>query len=133
MQNVQVTSTGEADVFCLCAASEPYGSLFSGHSSRVKLWSSDGKLVHSLDTPTPGDVTCIDTCMGLGRFAISVDKSVYYYDQRNLSAPVQTYTCNRDDINQLSFNSKGEFLAACDDSGDIQVINVEDTCFQDMS
>lgn len=127
MHASRVTSTGEPDVFCLCAASESRGSVFTGHSSRVKLWSPDGELLHSFATPTQGDVTCIDTCSNhVTRFAVSVDSFAYYYDIRKLSQPLQTFAYNRDDINQLLIHRNGEFLAICDDSGDIQIVNIED-------
>ena len=128
MKSIQVTATREPDVFCVCAAGEPRGGIFSGHSSRVKLWSSDGVLVHALDAPTPGDVTSICTCpTHVTQFAFSADTSVFYYDQRNVSTPIKQFSFNREEINEICINRKGEFLAACDDSGDIQIIDIENT------
>lgn len=126
LKSAQVIATYEPDVFCVCAAGEPRGGIFTGHPSRVKLWSPDGVLACALDTPTPGDVTCICTCPShVTQFAVSMNTSVFYYDQRNISAPIHHFSFNRDEINQICINKKGEFLAACDDSGDIQVIDID--------
>ncbi|KAJ1282102.1 hypothetical protein BS78_03G024300 [Paspalum vaginatum] len=43
------------------------------------------------------------------------------------SKPLETYTYNRDEINQIAVSSKG-FLAAADDSGDVKIINTIQKC-----
>ncbi|WOL09111.1 WD repeat-containing protein 53 [Canna indica] len=39
--------------------------------------------------------------------------------------PLETYNYNKDEINQISFSTKSNFLAAADDSGEVKII---DTC-----
>ena len=120
--------TKEEDVFCVLSSNEPAGSVFSGHNSLVKIWDKSGQLVANLETkPTQdGDITCICASpINPLEFAVSIDKSVFLYDQRNLSTPLKIFKdYSKDEINEICMNKKGEFLCACDDSGEIQVIDI---------
>ncbi|KAF5840759.1 WD40-repeat-containing domain protein [Dunaliella salina] len=35
-----------------------------------------------------------------------------------------TFSCNKDEVNQVAINAKGNFLAAADDAGDVQVLDL---------
>ncbi|URE15398.1 ribosomal protein [Musa troglodytarum] len=43
--------------------------------------------------------------------------------------PMETYSYNKDEINQISFSTKSNFLAAADDSGEVKII---DSCQQSL-
>ncbi|CAD5187920.1 unnamed protein product [Musa acuminata subsp. malaccensis] len=43
--------------------------------------------------------------------------------------PLETYSYNKDEINQISFSTKSNFLAAADDSGEVKII---DSCQQSL-
>ncbi|KAF9621846.1 hypothetical protein IFM89_028434 [Coptis chinensis] len=42
--------------------------------------------------------------------------------------PLETYNHNKEEINQISCNSKSSFLAAADDSGGIKIIDIRQHC-----
>ncbi|CAO2823506.1 unnamed protein product [Amaranthus hypochondriacus] len=42
--------------------------------------------------------------------------------------PLESYKYNKDEINQISCNSKSTFLAAADDSGDVKIIDIQRKC-----
>eukprot|EP01135_Chromosphaera_perkinsii_P008750 Nk52_evm83s1444 gene=Nk52_evmTU83s1444 len=46
-------------------------------------------------------------------------------DLRNANTWIEKYDVSKDDINQISINGKGKLLAAADDEGEIQVIDLE--------
>lgn len=109
------------DTLCLCA--HPTGVLYSGHDSCYVQW-KDGKRVETV--PLTGTVNCI-TCSPLDDNFLSVaaDNAVLLYDRRSTSKTLQKFTFNQEEINQTALNEKGNFLAACDDSGEVKIIDLE--------
>lgn len=115
--------TGQEDTFCLCSARD--GRLLTGHYSVIKIWdpSKNWSLSHSIYT-AQGEVTCIaqspvlDHCV-----AASVGSTVLMFDLRSSSKPVNEFSFLSEDINEVTFHPKGTYLSACDDAGDIAVID----------
>ena len=112
-------------MFCLCASGT---NLLSGHHKLVKSWSPEKSVEAAwrLSLPVSGDVTCICTSPANHElFAVSVDTSVLLYDQRSPGSPLHHFTCNREEINEICINRRGQYLSACDDSGAIQVMDIQ--------
>ncbi|KAG1330225.1 putative WD repeat-containing protein 53 [Cocos nucifera] len=42
--------------------------------------------------------------------------------------PLETYNYNKDEINQIAYSSKSNFLATADDSGDVKIIDTSQQC-----
>lgn len=42
--------------------------------------------------------------------------------------PLETYSYNKDEINQIACHSKSSFLAAADDGGDVKIIDIRQHC-----
>ncbi|KAJ7392826.1 WD repeat-containing protein 53 [Desmophyllum pertusum] len=59
------------------------------------------------------------------RLYASCGNRIFSYDLRNPSSTVCEFEFNGDEVNQVAIHDKGKFLAACDDSGEIKVIDVE--------
>ena len=119
---VSLLDTGVEDTFCLCSTKN--NNLLSGHDSLLKLWSpKDGSLINQISTSVRGDVTCI--VQSEKTFAASVDNTVLFYDWRDLVKPLHQFSFNREEINEICIHQNGNFLCACDDSGEIKVIDVE--------
>lgn len=117
----QKLDTGKDDTYCLCL--HPSGVLYSGHDSCYMSW-KDGKRLEKI--PLGGTVTCISSSPVDDNFlAVAVDNAVAVYDRRNTSKPTQEFQFNQEEINQTALNEKGNFLAACDDSGEIKIIDLE--------
>ena len=55
---------------------------------------------------------------------VAASESIHLMDRRQFNASIETLAFNQDEINQVTLNEKEEFLAACDDSGEIKIINV---------
>ena len=111
----------------LCVTSLADGRLISCHESAFKVWRADGSsLLHTIAAPTAGDVTCVcQSPADQHQLAVSVSSTVACYDDRNLSAPVHSYQCNSEEVNEVYFHHRGPYLCACDDSGEVKIIDTE--------
>lgn len=117
------------DTSCLYASNNG-SELISGHTSLVKLWNITKKIdTHCFSSfephhDPPSDVTSICS-VNSTTLAVSLDRTVLFFDRNDLSQPKKSFpNCCQDEINHLGVNKKGEFLSACDDSGEIVIINI---------
>lgn len=109
------------------------GILASGGEDGLCIWSKDGtsqtKLPftsHLSSDRDPKEVNSVCFCVkNPERLFASCGSKTLRYDLRNLASTVCEFQFNEDEINQLAIHDKGTFLAACDDSGEIKVIEVE--------
>ena len=129
MEKSEVFSSGETDVISLCGSIHSDSDrLYSGHDSLVKVWNLlTRQMISSIETKhvVQGEVSSICEISST-LLAIAVNRSVLVYHFRDFSTPCQSYVnCTKEEINQIVVNKKGEFLTACDDSGEILIIDVE--------
>lgn len=111
------------DTLCLCVHST--GVIYSGHDSCYMQW-KDGKRIESVSLS--GEVNSITSSPLNDNFlSVAVDNAVVLYDRRFTSKPVQEFRFNQEEINQTALNEKGNFLAACDDSGEVKIIDLENS------
>ena len=111
------------------------GAVFTGHDSKLNVWirtQDDSKTksckwskTGTLITPTKGDVNaiCEATTASRGLLIFSLDNCILFYDRQNLTEHLRQVCHSKDEINQLSVNAKGNLLCACDDSGEIKLID----------
>ncbi|KAB5534164.1 hypothetical protein DKX38_017250 [Salix brachista] len=62
---------------------------------------------------------------------VSCGNEVKCFDLHNMAsawAPFKSYTYNKEEINQISCNSKAAFLASTDDGGDVKIIDIRQHC-----
>ncbi|KAG2687918.1 hypothetical protein I3760_09G071400 [Carya illinoinensis] len=61
---------------------------------------------------------------------VSSGKEVKCFDVHMAAAwkPLETYTYNKEEINQVVCNSKSTFLAAADDGGEVKIIDIHQHC-----
>ena len=121
-------NTNLEDTSCVCCLSD--GRLLSGHESTFKLWSSvrvsNPLLLRAVDVHAVGGITNIcQSPKDQHQVAVAVSSSVMCYDLRNLSAPFQMYSYNREEINEVCFHTTQPYICACDDSGEIKIIDIE--------
>lgn len=108
------------------------GVLVSGGEDELCIWSKDGtsqsKLPFTSHLSSGRDskeVNSVCFCVkNPERLYASCGNKILVYDLRNLASTVCEFQFNADEINQLDIHDKGTFLAACDDSGEIKVIDV---------
>ncbi|GJZ09746.1 WD repeat-containing protein 53 [Tanacetum coccineum] len=61
---------------------------------------------------------------------VSSENEVKVFDVHMLASwkPLESYNYNKEEINQISCNSKSSFIAAADDGGDIKIIDIHQKC-----
>ncbi|XP_076895833.1 uncharacterized protein LOC143548604 [Bidens hawaiensis] len=61
---------------------------------------------------------------------VSSETEVRVFDVHMLASwkPLESYNYNKEEINQITCNSKSSFLAAADDGGDIKIIDIRQKC-----
>ena len=115
----------------LCVAVDAGGRVVSGgENGELAFWTLDGSPPQKHKVPQPeeaGDVTCL-ACSKRKPHELyaSCGTSVLLYDMRSMAEPVHRFDFNEDEIDQIVLNEKEAFLAACDDSGHIKVINLQE-------
>ena len=106
---------------------------------RCILWSSEGEILSNIcvnadDGSTTSKATSaedppLNTVKFMpndpDRFFISSGNKVFGFDVRKPSSPSTKFEYNSEEINQISINDKGEYLAACDDDGEIKIIDLQ--------
>ncbi|PWA71151.1 transducin/WD40 repeat-like superfamily protein [Artemisia annua] len=61
---------------------------------------------------------------------MSSENEVKVFDVHMLASwkPLESYNYNKEEINQITCNSKSSFIAAADDGGDIKIIDIRQKC-----
>ncbi len=127
---LHVDST-EREVSCLVRGTLS-GLVYTGHEGRVRIW-RHGTGPEALVTASTihcdrdDEVTHV-TEIGENAIAISVGRSVLVYDTNKdpPNTPSQRFlNCTKEEINHLSVNSGVEFMSACDDSGDVVILDIK--------
>ena len=104
------------------------GILVSGGEDSLCIWSSDGtpQSKFSLENANCKEVNSVCFCLKYPeRLYASSRNRIFSYDIRNLATTVCEFEFNVDEINQIATHDKSTFLAACDDSGEIKIIDVQ--------
>jgi WD40 repeat protein len=124
--------TDEEENSCLCFSRNEI--LLTGHESKFKVWTRAGGkyewiLTHVVDIPEKGCVTCITQYPSTEeKYAVSFNNCLAIYNVFNRPQLVHIFHFNTDEINQIDINARASFICACDDSGDIKVIDVQNLC-----
>lgn len=111
----------EGTVLCIAGGDSVCAS--GDEKGQVILWDSER---HTTGKVSAGDNDVTALCFAPNEpylFAAS-GSSIARYDLRNLSSVLETLNFNTDEINELHIKQK--YLGACDDSGEIKLINLTD-------
>ena len=115
----------------LCIDTSKDGTIVTGgEEGEVCVWDSTGTLIAKHQYPE-GDVSSI--CISRlhpDRIFLACGTDILVVEQRNFKEPKKTLQFNTEDINQIALNEKEDFLAACDDSGLVKIINIHNSCVQ---
>ncbi len=126
-------SGGHTDTI-LCVATNHIKQVATGsENNQVCLWDSEvGKVnckLHPAGTENSHrddsqDVTslCFSSTQPHNLYC-AVDTCIYLYDTRCADLHVARFEYNKEEINQLALHPKDTYLAACDDSGQIRIID----------
>ncbi|XP_067668520.1 WD repeat-containing protein 53-like [Haliotis asinina] len=99
-----------------------------GENGELCLWSlSSGEL---LDKYVKPDTDCTSVLFSKSKpnllYAAFGQEVLIFDTDADFQIPIHTFQCNQEEINQIQMDDKEDFLAACDDSGEIKVINVNE-------
>ena len=137
-QVVATVDTKEESNSCLCFSRNE--RLLTGHESKFMVWADtctgctkrEWALIHVVNVPEKGCVTCITQFpIAEEKYAVSFNNCVAVYSfvgGCSSPQPLHMFRFNADEINQLDINPKASLICACDDSGEIKVIDVENLC-----
>ena len=118
---------GHEDSVLSCATTSEGKILSGGENGELCMWSLDGQNIAKNKINPVGDVTslcCANTRPDI-LYAAGGD-GLFMYDLRQLSQHVEHYQFNEDEINHIDINEKDEYLASCDDSGQIKIVSLND-------
>ena len=125
LELVMKINTQTEDTACVYFGS--HGDLFTCHDRVLHCWSPQGIMTSTVKCPFSGTINCIQQSpTSANTFVYGVDNAVVCCDNRNWTLPVHTFKCNKDEVNEVSFHPSGKYVCACDDSGEIKVIDLED-------
>ncbi|XP_013396809.1 WD repeat-containing protein 53 [Lingula anatina] len=113
----------------LCLDVHPDGQLVSGaEQGEIIVWNTEGKAVTKICSPNQEeDVASVCSSKSNQNMVYSAaGQGVFIYDLRSGTSPVHQFEINEDEVNQVTVNEQGTFLAACDDANTIKVINLQE-------
>ena len=127
---LHVDST-ETEVSCLVRGTLS-GLVYTGHEGRVRIWRHGTGpealvIASTIQCDSDDEITDI-TEIGETRIAISVGRSVLIYDTNKdpPNKPSQRFiNCTKEEINHLSVNIGAEFISACDDTGNVIILDIK--------
>lgn len=104
------------------------GILASGGEEELCVWSKDGAPQTKLSCSSAESKEVNSVCFcgkNPERLYASCGNKIFGYDLRNLSSTVCEFEFNEEEINQVTIHDRGTYLAACDDSGEVKVVDVQ--------
>ncbi|XP_021351299.1 WD repeat-containing protein 53-like [Mizuhopecten yessoensis] len=123
----EVLSGGHTStVLCVDVKKDGSNIASGGEGGQICLWSTSGTLIHkyvNLNTD------CGSICFSKEKENMlysSFDDKICVFDLKNFSEPVETFNVNQDEVNQIVLDEKEKFLAACDDSGEIKILDIQE-------
>lgn len=102
-----------------------FGVLASGSEDCLCVWNSDGTPSTKINSPNDSDIAGV--CFSKQKpeeLFFSAGTKIFNYDLRSMSSPLCEFEYNEDEINQIVVHDKGQYLAACDDTGAVKVIDL---------
>ena len=99
------------------------------------LWSPSGQIINDINVNSAHGLSSDECAFNSVTFRLPHGNELYIssgtqilaYDIRKCSSCMNKFDFNDEEINQLCVNSSGQYLAACDDSGEIKVIDIHES------
>lgn len=90
------------------------------------IWKTDCSLVKKIEIPDTGCTSVLFSKENENILYAAFDENIKVFDLGNLPNAVECFEFNQEEINQVVMDEKEKYLAACDDSGEIKVIDLHD-------
>ena len=124
--NIKFTGGHTDSALCVDCKADGTRIVSGGEDGEVCLWDRNGTLLHKLH-PQPDDCTSVWVSkMSDNLFYIACGTEVKSFDDRNLQQSVENFEFNEEEINQIVLDEKEHHLAACDDSGEVKIISLQE-------
>lgn len=124
--NIKLTDGHTNSALCVDCKTDGSRIISGGEDGEVCLWERNGSLLHKLHS-LPEDCTSVlfsRTTESL--FYVATGTAVKVFDERSLQQSVENYQFNEEEINQVVLDEKEHYLAACDDTGEVKIISLEE-------
>lgn len=103
-----------------------FGVLASGGEDCLCVWASDGTPLTKINSTGEEEVTSV--CFSKQKpeqLFFSTGTKILNYDLRSMKSPLCEFEYNEDEINQIVLHEKGQYMAACDDTGAVKIIDLQ--------
>lgn len=124
--NLRLQGGHTSSVLCVDAKDGGAEIISGGEAGEICLWNNDGFLKHKISSETDDCTSIFISKTKEYIFYASVGNAVKIFDARNLHGAVESYQFNEEEINQIVLDEKEGYLAACDDSGEVKVISMQE-------
>ncbi|ESP04891.1 hypothetical protein LOTGIDRAFT_156130 [Lottia gigantea] len=122
---VQLGNGHTASVLCLDVQRQTEQLASGGENGELCVWALESKSL--LKKYVKADCECTSVCFSKTNLDIlyaAFEREVFVFDINDFEEPILTYSFNSEEINQIALSNQEEYLAACDDSGDVKIINL---------
>ena len=113
-------------VLCVDSKSDGSSIVSGGESGELCVWSRRGELGHKLQTEQADCTSVLVSRTKDNLIYAAFGNSVKVLDPRNLGSPIESFQFNEEEINQIVADEKEINLAACDDTGEVRIISLEE-------
>ncbi|PVD18361.1 hypothetical protein C0Q70_20910 [Pomacea canaliculata] len=126
MATVKWTGGHQSSVLCV-AVNQTTGTIASGGElGELCIWSDTGELLHKYSRP---GADCTSVLFSKEKHSIlyaAFGLEILMFDVSQTLELVYVFQGNQDEVNQVQLDDKEQFLAACDDSGEIKIFSIGD-------
>ena len=96
---------------------------------RIKIFVYYRHTLEGLNSESTNDITCIcSSDDNPNALYVACETSIIVTDLRKLPSIIHKFNFNEEEICSLSIHSNNQYLAACDDSGQVKIVNLETKC-----
>ncbi|KAL4220585.1 WD repeat-containing protein 53 [Mactra antiquata] len=124
--NLKLQGGHSTSALCVDAKADGTEIISGGEAGEICVWNKDGSLKHKLSTETEDCTSIFISKTKECLFYAALGNAVKLFDTRNLQSTVETYQFNEEEINQVVSDEKENYLAACDDSGEVKIISLQE-------
>ncbi|XP_076435582.1 WD repeat-containing protein 53-like [Babylonia areolata] len=112
----------------LCVDVSPLSGMVASGSENgdLCLWSSTGELLHKFSRPDTDCTSVLFSREKSNTLYAAFGAEVLIIDTSQPDSVLFVFQSNQDEVNQVALDDKEQFLAACDDSGEIKVFGLGD-------
>ncbi|XP_050405183.1 WD repeat-containing protein 53 isoform X2 [Patella vulgata] len=121
----QLTNGHTSSVLCLDVQRQTEQLASGGENGELCIWSLVDKSLQKKYVQL--DCDCTSVCFSKinpNLLYAAFGEKILVFNTEQFAEPEHTYDYNTDEINQIILNNNEENLAACDDSGEVKIINL---------